>query len=358
MRGETGHGGGANETFFGERSFESRAAALWGVVTCWPHGERINASMHLKRPLLGWSASRASKRPKLLLAVASSMPLILTLAGCSGGVLDPQGPIGAANMKILLNALVTMLTIVVPTIVAALAFAWWFRASNTRARYLPSFVYSGRIELIVWAIPLLIILFLSGVIWIGSHDLDPSRPIASQGKPLEVQVVSLDWKWLFIYPDQGIASVNELAVPAGVPVHFSLTSATVMNMFFVPQLGSMIATMYGMVTQLYLEAGHAGDFYGQSAQFSGDGFSGMHFTLHAVPGDAFARWVATVQEAGAWLDRAGYIALLHENQNVRTITYQSVEPGLFEDIVAGRLPPGPGPASEGSGPAVRPRGAK
>jgi len=173
-----------------------------------------------------------------------------------------------------------------------------------------------------------------------------------------VQVVSLDWKWLFIYPDQGIAGVNELTVPAGVPVHFSLTSAAVMNMFFVPQLGSMIATMPGMVTQLNLKASHPGDFYGLSAQFSGDGFSGMNFTTHAVPEDAFARWVTKTQEAGPWLDRAGYLDLLQQSQNVPPFTYQSVEPGLFEDVVTGRLPPGSGPASEGSGPPIRPRGAK
>lgn len=251
-----------------------------------------------------------------------------------------------------------MLLIVVPTIVAVLLFAWWFRASNRRARYQSGFVYSGRLELVVWAIPILTVNFLGGVIWMGAHELDPYKPIAGQKDPLEVQAVSLDWKWLFIYPDQGIAAVNELTVPAGVPVHFSLTSAAVMNMFFVHQLGSMIATMPGMVTQLNLEASHPGDFYGQSTQFSGDGFPGMHFTVHAVPGVAFAQWVAKTQEAGPWLDRAGYLDLLHESQNVSPFTYQSVEPGLFEDIVTGRVPFAPGPGSEGSGPSVRPRGAK
>jgi cytochrome o ubiquinol oxidase subunit II len=271
--------------------------------------------------------------------------------------MDPQGPIGRADAKILLDALGVMLFIVVPTIAAMLVFAWWFRASNTRARYQPGFVYSGRIELVVWAIPILTIVFLGGMIWTGSYDLDPYKPVSAQKKPLNVQVVSLDWKWLFIYPDQGIASVNELTVPAGTPIHFSLTSAAVMNMFFVPQLGTMMATMYGMVTQLNLEASRPGDFYGESAQFSGDGFSGMNFTLRAVPEDAFARWVAQAQETGPWLDTEGYLALLHQSQNVGPFTFQSVEPGLFEDIVAGRLPPGEGPATERTGPPVRPRGA-
>src|SRR6266851_170417 len=214
-----------------------------------------------------------------------------------------------------------MLVIVVPTIIAILIFAWWFRASNTRARYRPDFVYSGGIETVVWGIPILVILFLGGVIWIGSHDLDPFKPIASPEKPVEVQVVSLDWKWLFIYPDEGVASVNELVVPAGVPVHFSLTSASVMNMFFVPQLGTMIATMNGMVTQLHLAADKPGEFYGQSAQFSGDGFSDMNFILRAVPADAFDRWVATVRQSGPALDHAGYIALSRQSHSVLPFTY-------------------------------------
>ncbi len=266
------------------------------------------------------------------------LPVLLpALAGCSGGVLDPRGPIADANSKILLNAVEIMLVIVVPTIIAALVFAWWFRATNTRAHYQPEWAYSGRIELIVWSIPTLVILFLGGVIWIGSHQLDPYKPLPSATKPLEVQVVSLDWKWLFIYPEHGVASVNELVVPEGVPVHFSLTSATVMNMFFVPQLGTMIATMNGMVTQLHLQADHVGDYYGQSAQFSGDGFSGMNFTVRAVTADAFAQWVAMAQQAGPALDREGYMMLSVASENVKPFTYRTVDPDLFQAIATQQL---------------------
>jgi cytochrome o ubiquinol oxidase subunit 2 len=282
--------------------------------------------------------------------------LLVALAGCSGGVLQSQGPIGAADAKILLNAVGIMSVIVVPTIVALLAIAWWFRASNTRARHLPDFVYSGRIEIIVWGIPLLVILFLGGVIWIGAHELDPYTPPRSQTKPAEVQVVSLDWKWLFIYPDQGVASVNALVIPAGVPVHFSLTSATVMNNFFVPQLGSMIAVMNGMMTQLYLQADHPGEFYGESAQFSGDGFSDMHFTVRAMPQDGFAQWVATARQAGPALDEAAYGTLSQESQNVAPFTYRTVAPALFEAIVSQKLAPGPGPQAGRGGPSVHPKG--
>jgi cytochrome o ubiquinol oxidase subunit II len=293
-------------------------------------------------------------------AAALALAALPLLTGCAGGVLDPQGPIGGANRTILLNSLVIMLAIVVPTIVVALVFPWWYRETNTRARYRPDWAYSGRVELIVWSIPIMVILFLGGVIWIGSHELDPGNPIASNQKPVEVQVVSLDWKWLFIYPGQGIATVNQLVVPAGVPVHFSLTSASVMNMFFVPQLGSMIAAMNGMVTQLYLQADHPGDFYGQSAQFSGDGFSDMHFTMRAVPADQFGQWVNGVQQAvGPALDRAAYEALSQESQNVPPSTYRAVDPGLFHAIAMREIPPEPGPGTgRGGGPGIKPVGKK
>lgn len=279
----------------------------------------------------------------------------MLLAACSGGVLDAQGPVGAADRQMMLNALAIMLAIVVPTIVAALAFAWWFRASNRRAHRRPQWAYSGRVELVVWSIPLLVILFLGGVTWIGSHQLDPARPLASPHKPIEVQVVSLDWKWLFIYPDEGVATVNQLVVPIGVPVHFSLTSATVMNSFFVPQLGSMIATMNGMVTQLHLQADHTGDYYGESTQFSGDGFSDMNFVLHAVPAERYSQWLGSTREAGTALDRAAYEALQRKSMNVQPFSYRAVQPGLFEAIATQRIPPGEGPHQGRGGPGVNPR---
>jgi cytochrome o ubiquinol oxidase subunit 2 len=291
----------------------------------------------------------------LLRTMLPGVAAVLSLAACSGGVLDPQGPIGASNRQITLNALAIMLAIVVPTIAVALAFAWWFRESNTRAHRRPHWVYSGRVELLVWSIPLLTILFLSGVIWIGSHRLDPFQPIESRARPLEVQVVSLDWKWLFIYPDEGVAAVNEFVVPVGAPVHFSLTSATVMNSFFVPQLGSMVATMNGMVTQLHLQADRAGDYYGESTQFSGDGFSDMNFTVHAVPADRFAQWVGAARQAGPVLDRPGYEALLRESARVKPFTYRAIEPGLFQAIATQAIPPGGGPQHGRGGPGVNPR---
>jgi cytochrome o ubiquinol oxidase subunit 2 len=267
----------------------------------------------------------------------------LTLGGCQMAVLSPAGPIGEADRTILFDALAIMLAIVVPTILATLAFAWWYRASNTRARRLPNWSYSGRVELIVWSIPALVVFFLGGIAWIGSHLLDPARPLASRTKPLEIQVVSLDWKWLFIYPEQGVASVNDLVAPAGVPLHFQITSASVFNVFFVPRLGSEIYSMYGMTTELNLQADRPGIYHGLSAHFSGDGFSDMAFDLHAVTPAQFSAWATATSAAGPVLDEPAYRKLLMQTQNVKPYTYRAVEHDLYGDIVSQRLPPGDGP---------------
>jgi cytochrome o ubiquinol oxidase subunit II len=268
----------------------------------------------------------------------------LALAGCQVAVLDPQGVVGIAEKTILIDSLAIMLAIVVPTIAATLGFAWWFRASNTRATYLPDFEYSGRIELIVWSIPLLTVILLSGVAWIGSHELDPAKPLAADAPPLEVQVVSLDWKWLFIYPSQRVASVNRLVVPAGVPIHFSLTSGSVMNAFFVPQLGSMIYTMNGMVTRLHLRADNEGTFQGLSAHFSGDGFPDMLFDVHVIPQLAFPDWVArTARDSQAVLNAASYKNLVQQSVPRGKPTFRLEDPTFFQAIATQHLPPGPGP---------------
>lgn len=259
----------------------------------------------------------------------------LLLGGCDRGVLDPQGPVGAAEKTLLLNATGIMLCVVVPVMIATLAVAWWFRAGNHRARYRPTWVYSGKIELIVWSIPAMIILLLGGVTWIACHDLDPAKPLTSSQPAIEVQVVSLDWKWLFLYPQQGIASVNRLVVPVGAPVHMRLTAATVMNSFFVPQLGGQIYTMSGMVSQLNLLADRAGSYDGLSAQFSGDGFSDMHFRYDAVPRATFDAWIAAAKAAGPALDAAGYAALARPSSRVAPITYAKIDATLFDRIATG-----------------------
>jgi cytochrome o ubiquinol oxidase subunit 2 len=266
--------------------------------------------------------------PLAVLLIAAAV-----LGGCSEGVLDPKGPVAAAERLIMLNATGIMLVIVIPTILATLGTAYWFRSSNSRARYMPEFNYSGRLELLVWAIPIMTIILVGGVAWIGSYDLDPPKPLASAVKPVRVQAVSLDWKWLFIYPDEGVASVNHLTVPAGTPISFELTSAGVMNSFFVPQLAGQIYTMAGMVTRLNLQADHTGTYRGFSANYSGAGFSDMYFNVDAVPAERFAQWVAVTRTAGPVLDAQAYADLAKPSQAVAPFTYRAVATGLFGGIV-------------------------
>jgi cytochrome o ubiquinol oxidase subunit 2 len=250
-----------------------------------------------------------------------------------GGVLDAQGLIGAAERTILLNATAIMLAVIVPVIALTLAFAWWFRAGNRKAHYLPDWSYSGRIEVVVWSIPTLVVVFLGGIAWIGSHDLDPAMAIHSDTPPINIQVVSMDWKWLFIYPDMGVASVNRLVAPAGAPISFRLTSASVMNSFFVPQLGSQIYTMAGMATRLNLQADRPGIYPGFSAQFSGDGFSDMRFELVALSKEGFEEWLTTTRSAGGTLDAAGYAELARPSSAMAPKTFGAVTPQLFETMM-------------------------
>lgn len=258
----------------------------------------------------------------------------MLVASCQpAGVLDPQGPIASAQRLLLINSTAIMLVVVVPVILATLAFAWWYRSSNPRAGRSPELAYEGRIEFVTWSIPALIVMLLGGVIWIGSHQLDPRAPILANDDPLRVEVVALDWKWLFIYPDQGIAAVNQLIIPAGTPVEFRLTSATVMNSFFVPQLGSQIYTMGGMSTRLNLLADEPGEYSGFSANFSGAGFSEMRFIVRAVPAGDFDAWVAQVRHTGSVLDDAGYAELAKPSKAVPPTTYRAVAPQLFERII-------------------------
>jgi len=261
----------------------------------------------------------------------------LVLASCREGVLDPQGPVGQAERVILGDATAIMLAVIIPVIILTLVFAWWFRAGNRRARYRPDWDYSGRIELITWSIPALVILFLGGMAWISSHELDPPKPLESAKSPLEVEVVSLDWRWLFIYPHERIATVNYLVVPTGVPVHFRLTSTSVMNSFFIPQLGSQIYTMPGMTTQLNLQADTPGAYPGISAQFSGPGFSDMQFTLHAESSDEFTVWVAEARERAGVLDEAAVAQLMRPTRAAGELTYGSVPDDPFEAVTVGHL---------------------
>ena len=274
-------------------------------------------------------------RPSRLIACSI---LFLSLAACNRGILDPVGPVGQAEKTILINSTAIMLAIIIPTMIATVAVAFWFRRGNKKAEYRPDWEYSGSIELVVWAVPILTIMLLGGITWIGSHQLDPSKPLDSPNKPITVQVVSLDWKWLFIYPDQRVATVNQLVVPAGTPVNFQLTSATVWNTFFVPQMGSMIYTMPNMVTRLNLQADRTGVFEGRSAHFSGDGFPGMEFNVYSVPRQQFAAWAQSARGSGQVLDARSYKLLERPSSYVKPMTFGNVAPGLFTAIAMGHPP--------------------
>ena len=271
----------------------------------------------------------------------------LGLAACSPGVLDPVGPVSGGIRTLLLNSLTIMLGIVVPTMVLALVFAWWFRAGNKKAKYLPDWSYSGRVELLVWSVPALVVIFLAGITWIGSHQLAPERPLDSPVRPIPVQVVALDWKWLFIYPEQGVASVNRLVIPAGTPINFRITSATVMNSFFVPQLGSQIYAMAGMDAKLHLQADRPGRFRGISAHYSGEGFADMHFATDAVPPRQFAAWAARTRAQGPVLDGRAFVALSRDSIDVKPYTYRAVQPRLYDTIIAQAGSPVSGTADGG-----------
>jgi len=271
--------------------------------------------------------------------MSCGMLLALTLGGCSEGVLHPEGPVASAERTILFNSLGIMLAIVVPTILATLGVAWWFRASNARAKYWPDWEFSGRVELMVWSVPAMTVLLLGGIGWVGAHDLDPRKPITSSVTPITIDVVSLDWKWLFIYPDQGVASVNRLTIPIGTPIQFHLTSAGVMNSFFIPQLGSQIYTMAGMESHLELLADKTGTYAGLSAQFSGDGFADMRFAVDAVPPDQFSAWIARTHGNGPTLDHKSYDDLAQPSRAVTPMNYGSVEPSLFQTILHPSVPP-------------------
>lgn len=274
---------------------------------------------------------RADRAPWL------SLPLVLgsslLLGGCQLGILDPKGSIGEAERSLIVTSTLVMMIVVVPVIMLTLWFAWRYRAA-AGAAYTPNWSHSARLELVVWAIPCLIIAFLGMLTWTTTHALDPYRPLASNTKPVVIEAVALDWKWLFIYPELGIATVNQIAFPVGTPVDFRITSDSVMNSFFIPQLGSQIYAMAGMQTQLHLIAGEPGSYDGLSANFSGDGFSDMHFKAIATSNDKFQAWVRSVRQSPDRLDPADYARVAAPSEKNPVAFFSRVKPGLYNDIIA------------------------
>jgi len=273
---------------------------------------------------------------KLLKPICNYLPALASflVSGCDLDVLNPKGSVGVAEKSLIVNSTIAMLIVVVPVIALTAWFAWRYRASNKTAAYLPKWAHSNKIEVVVWTVPTLIIAYLAILTWNSTHALDPYKPLQSQIKPINVEVVALDWKWLFIYPDLGIASVNQLEFPVGTPVNFRITSDSVMNSFFIPQLGGQIYAMAGMQTQLHLMANEAGDYAGESANFSGRGFSDMKFRAIATSNADFESWVRKVKASPTQLDADVYGALAAPSEKNPVAYYSHVGPVLFNNIIA------------------------
>ncbi|MFG6428316.1 ubiquinol oxidase subunit II [Roseateles sp. LYH14W] len=266
----------------------------------------------------------------------------IALSGCDWIVMKPHGDIAQQQAQLIVTSTLLMLLIIVPVIALTLYFAFRYRQSNTEATYDPDWDHSTRLELVIWGAPLLIIIALGAITWISTHKLDPFRPLdrisenkplPADVKPMEVYAVSMDWKWLFIYPEQGIATVNELAAPVDRPIRFRFTSTTVMNTFYVPALAGMIYTMPGMETQLNAVINKAGIYDGLSAHYSGAGFSDMRFKFHGLSNEDFAAWVGKNKAGGNTLTRADYMKLEQPSTKDPVQRFASVEPGLWGAIV-------------------------
>lgn len=282
------------------------------------------------------------------LAAFGLLPLTALLSGCNRAVLNPAGDIALQQRDIIYFSTALMLLIIVPVIALIVIFAWRYRKGND-ATYDPDFDHSTALELVIWSAPLLIIICLGALTWWSTHLLDPFRPlnrvsatkaIDPKVKPLVIQVVSLDWKWLFIYPEQGVASVNEFAMPVDRPVRFDLTSTNMMNTFYAPTLAGMIYTMPGMRSRLHAVINREGTFKGMSANYSGEGFSRMGFTLHGVNQGGFDAWVARAKASGQALDTNRYLALEAPSERVPVMYFSGADPTLFDRIYKRCVKPG------------------
>ncbi|MEP9359679.1 ubiquinol oxidase subunit II [Sphingomonas sp. KR3-1] len=283
-------------------------------------------------------------RPRFLsarLRALLTLPALAALCGCNMIVLNPAGDVARQQGDLVIASTLLMLLIILPVMALTILFAWRYRASNKEATYEPDWDHSTSLELVIWSAPLLIIICLGAITWVSTHLLDPYRPLARTGpgqpvaanvKPLEVQVVALDWKWLFIYPEQGIATVNEMAAPIGRPIRFRISASSVMNSFYIPALAGQIYAMPGMETPLNAAFDKPGVFQGFSANYSGHGFSKMRFKAHSLDQAGFDAWVAEVKKAGGTLDRAGYLKLAVPSEGEPVRHYAGVETGLFDRV--------------------------
>ena len=263
------------------------------------------------------------------------------LVGCKHmSLLDPQGRIAQAEMRLLVDAVILMLIVVIPVIIMTLCISWRYRASNTKADYRPNWAHSNKIEAVCWGVPIVIIAILAVMTWVSTHALDPYKPIEIKGKkPVVIQVVALDWRWLFIYPEQKIATVNYFHIPVNTPIALNITADAPMNSIEIPRLAGQIYAMPAMKTQLHMDAFNAGVYKGFSANYSGDGFAGMKFDVTAESTDSFNQWVSQVKQASNDLSLARYKKLAKKNMDTKTMSFSSVEDRLFNYIIVQYMVP-------------------
>ena len=299
-------------------------------------------------------ASSTARRPRGTLArrVLRGAALLAAsglLAGCNMVVMNPAGDVAVQQRNLIVASTALMLLVIVPVIALTFLFAWRYRASNTEATYDPDWYHSTQLEVVIWTVPLLIIIALGAMTWISTHTLDPyrplgriapGRPVPPDTRPLEVQVVALDWKWLFIYPEFGVAAVNEMAAPVDRPISFKITSSSVWNTFYVPALAGMIYAMPGMETKLQAVINQEGEFWGLSGHYSGSGFSRMNFGFLGTSREGFDGWVAKAKGAGATLDREAYLQLEKPSEAEPVRYFASVENGLYDAILGMCVQPG------------------
>lgn len=272
-------------------------------------------------------------------AVASILPL---LAGCNLVVIDPSGDIASQQSDLIIISTILMLLIIVPVMALTVFFAWKYRQGNKNAEYDPEWHHSTKLEIVIWAAPLAIIIALGAITWVTTHTLDPyrpldridaERPLAEDTEHMVIEVVSLDWKWLFLYPEQGIATVNELAAPVDTPIQFKITSSGIMNSFFIPALAGQIYSMAGMETKLHAVINEEGVYDGFSGNYSGEGFSHMRFKFHGLSQDGFDDWVEKVKSDQTFLGRPQYLELEKPSVKEPVQYYSSVDPELYQAIL-------------------------
>jgi len=266
--------------------------------------------------------------------------VMVALTGCDAVMFNPKGVIAYQERNLIFTALGLMMIVVVPTFILTFIFAWRYRESNKDAKYDPKFTHSTVVEVVCWGVPMIICVILGTIIWRTTHELDPYKPLDSDVKPVTIQVVALDWKWLFIYPEQKIATVNFVEFPVNVPVNFRITSDAPMNSFWLPQISGQIYAMAGMQTKLHMMATEKGDYNGNGASYSGAGFSGMKFVARVVNQQQFDNWVQEVRQSSNNLTGAEYLELVKPSENDQVKYYGQVRDKLYEDVMMQFMMPG------------------